>query len=197
MSKTLYIFDFDGTLTNKDSLADFIQYSIGKKPYYIGLFKLSPVLLFCKLGLIPNYLAKEKLITYFFKDWDFAQFKAIADKYALEEIDKIIRPLAMKKIESNKEQDHQMIVVSASMESWLEKWCDKNQIEVIGTRLEILDGKLTGKFATKNCCGIEKVKRIKEKYNLNDFDVIHVFGDSRGDKEMLKIGDHSYYRYFE
>ena len=38
--------------------------------------------------------------------------------------------------------------------------------DLISTELEVKDGKLTGKFSTPNCNGKEKVRRIKEKYNL-------------------------------
>jgi phosphoserine phosphatase len=60
---------------------------------------------------------------------------------------------------------HKVVIVSAFIECWLKKWCDK--INLITTRLEIQEGKITGKFATKNCYGIEKVNRIKERYDLS------------------------------
>ncbi len=194
---TLLLFDFDGTITRKDSLAGFIQYAVGKPLYYAGLLKLSPLLVLYKLGFIPNYIAKQKLIAHFFKGWDSAYFKKLSDAYAIERIDKIIRPRAMEKIEWHKAKGHKIVVVTASMESWLKKWCEKNQLDLIGTRLEVKNGKLTGKFASKNCYGVEKVNRIKEHYNLKDFDEIHAFGDSRGDKEMLEIADHRHYRPFQ
>ena len=79
----------------------------------------------------------------------------------------------MKKIIWHQEQGHKVVVVSASMECWLKKWCEKYSIDLIATRLEIQDGKLTGKFATKNCYGPEKANRIKEVYDLSQFDYIY------------------------
>jgi len=193
----LSLFDFDGTITGKDSLADFIQFIVGKPAYYWGLLLLSPLLVAYKLKIIPNDIAKEKLFSYFFRGWDSYQFQIVADKYSLEQIDKIIRPKAKKKITWHQKQGHRVVVVSASMESWLKKWCQKYNIDLIATRLEILDGKLTGKFATKNCYGIEKLNRIKERYNLLEYSVIYAYGDSPGDKEMLSIAHKKHYKNFD
>ena len=193
---TLVLFDFDGTITTKDSLADFVQFSLSKQKYYLGLLKLSPVLIAYKLNLIPNYIAKEKFITHFFKNWEDSSFQKFADKYSIEQIDKIIRAKAIEKIIWHQAQGHKVVIVSASMENWLKKWCEKHNIDLIATRLEIQDGKLTGKFSTKNCYGIEKVNRIKELYNPSEYECMYGYGDSAGDKEMLSLAHKSYYKPF-
>lgn len=194
--KVIGLFDFDGTITTKDSLADFIQYAVGKPSYYIGLSTLSPMLTAYTLKLIPNHVAKENLITHFFKEWDADQFQELAERYSREEIDKITRPKAIEKIRWHQEQGHKVVIVSASMECWVKAWCDKNNIDLISTRLEIKDNKLTGKFVTKNCYGIEKANRVKKAYDLSQYSHIYAYGDSRGDKELLALADESFYKPF-
>ena len=196
MKNNLCLFDFDGTITTKDSLLDFIQYAVGKTNYYMGLFKLSPMLIVYILKLIPNNIAKEKLIAHFFKGWDAEQFQKIAEQYSLEQIDKITRPKAMVKIAWHQEQGHKIILVSASIECWLKPWCDKNNICLFSTKLEIKENKLTGKFSTKNCYGIEKANRVNEAYDLSEYDHIYAYGDSRGDKELLALADESFFKPF-
>lgn len=193
----LSLFDFDGTITSKDSLADFIQYMVGKHAYYRGLMLLSPMLTAYKLKLISNHVAKETLISYFFKGWDRTQFQNMSDRYSIEKIDKIVRPNAIKRIRWHQKEGHKVVIVSASIECWLRKWSEKQNVELIATRLEMKNGKLTGKFATNNCYGIEKVNRIKEQYNLSEYSVIYAYGDSLGDKEMLSIATKRYYNYFD
>jgi len=192
----LALFDFDGTITTKDSLVDFLKFAVGKPYYFIGLLLLSPVLLAYKVGFISNDTAKEILITHFFKDWRFDRFKKIADQYSVEKIDKIIRPIAFDKIRWHQDQGHKVVIVSASIDCWLKKWCKNHNIDLIATKLEVIEGKVTGKFAGKNCKGIEKVKRIKERYNLSEYIVVFAYGNSAGDKEMLSIADKQYYRCF-
>ena len=193
---TLVLFDFDGTITTKDSLIDFVKFAVGKPKFYIGLFLLFPILLGYKLKIIPNFMAKEKFTIYFFNKWDSLHFQEIADKYSEAKINEIIRPKAIEKIKWHIEQGHEVVIVSASMESWLKRWCQKMKIALIGTQLEIRESRLTGKFATKNCYGKEKVNRIKERFNLSEYIDIYAYGDSLGDKEMLRIANKPHYKFF-
>ncbi|PKP59573.1 HAD-IB family hydrolase [Candidatus Atribacteria bacterium HGW-Atribacteria-1] len=195
--RKLVIFDFDGTITNKDSFIDFIKFAQGTFRFYFGLLILSPTIIAYLLSFISNNIAKEKLISHFFKGCDSILFRNIANKYSKEQIDKIVRPKALEKIKWHQDKGHKIVIVSASMECWLSGWCEKNKLELIATKLESENNRLTGKFSTKNCNGIEKVNRIKENYNLEDYEVIYAYGDSKGDNEMLSIADKKYYKYFE
>jgi len=192
----LALFDFDGTITRKDSLIDFIQFAVGARTYYFGLIKLSPMLMCYMLRMIPNHIAKEKFIANYFKNWHVDRFQKIANVYSLEKVNKITRLKAIKKIEWHKSQGHKVVIVTASIECWLKSWCDIRGLDIISTRLEVINDKLTGKFATKNCYGIEKVNRIKEVYNLSDYNQIYAYGDSNGDKELLAIATKKHYKYF-
>jgi len=189
-------FDFDGTITKKDSLVEFIQFAVGKPYYYLGLLLLSPMLFLYKIKIISNNVAKEKLISYFFSGWKDADFKEVADNYALTQIDKITRIKAIEKINWHNAQGHKVVVVSASIECWMKKWCENKEIDLIGTKLEVKKNKITGKFLSENCYGVEKVNRIKARYNLSLYQVVYVYGDSIGDKEMLAIADKAYYKPF-
>ena len=192
----LALFDFDGTITSKDSLPDFIQFAVGKPRYFIGLIVLAPMLLKYKLNLLPNDLAKSRLIAYFFKNWSIRQFQTIADQYSNTRIDRIIRPDAMAKINWHRDQGHQLVLVSASIECWLRSWCQSQKITLIATQLEIKNGKITGNFRSKNCYGIEKANRIKQQFNLADFEFVYAYGDSAGDREMLALADEPHYKLF-
>lgn len=194
--KTLALFDFDGTITTKDSLIDFIKYAVGNTAYYVGLVTLSPMLLTYAFKLIPNNIAKEKLIGHYFKGWKLSHFKQTADSYSQTQIQKIIRPQAIERINWHHKQNHDIVIISASIECWLEAFCHQNNITLISTKLEIQDNKLTGKFLTKNCHGIEKVNRLKEIYNLNSYNYIYAYGDSKGDTELLALANESFYKPF-
>lgn len=189
-------FDFDGTITRKDTLVGFIQFAAGKISYYLGLLWLAPMLSAYLLKIIPNDQAKERLLGHFFKGYESKHFEEIAHNYSLREIDPIIRPAALEKIKWHQSRGDQVVIVSASAESWLSGWCSQNNIELLATRLEIKEGRLTGRFATKNCFGPEKVNRIKKSYNLKTYERVYAYGDSRGDREMLQMADESHYQPF-
>ena len=192
----LSLFDFDGTITTDDSLISFIRFVVGDAKFIWGMALLFPMLTAYKLKLIPNYKAKQYMLSYFFKGMSEKKFMQVANEYSLKHIDTILRPKAMEKIAWHKEQGHKIVIVSASIECWIKPWCDENSLDLIATKLEIKDGIVTGKFLTKNCYGIEKAHRIHEQYNLSDYNHIYAYGDSRGDKELLELADESFYKPF-
>ena len=146
--------------------------------------------------IIPNYKAKQWMLSYFFKGMEEQRFLKVAEDYSLNHIDTILRPAALEKIAWHKEQGHKVVVVSASIEYWLKPWCDKNSLDMIASKIGIKDGLVTGKLLSKNCYGAEKENRVKEAYNLSDYDYIYAYGDSRGDKELLALANESFYKPF-
>ena len=192
----LALFDFDGTITKDDSLLKFIRFVVGDVRFVFGLVVLSPILVAYKLKLIPNYKAKQKMLSWFFKGMSKEAFLKVANEYSLVHIDKILRSKAIEKINWHKNQGHKVVVVSASIECWLRPWCEKNGLELIATKLEIKDDIVTGKLLSKNCYGVEKANRIKEIYNLKDFEYIYSYGDSSGDKQMLELAHEKFYKPF-
>jgi len=192
----LALFDFDGTITTDDSLIKFIRLVVGDTKFFIGVAVLSPMFTLYKLKLIPNYKAKQYYAFILLQGHEWREVHASSQWILSQAHHTILRPKAMEKIAWHKEQGHQIVIVSASIDCWLKPWCDKNNLDLIATKLEIKDGIVTGKFLTKNCYGIEKANRVKDVYNLNDYEYIYAYGDSCGDKELLALADESLYKPF-
>ncbi|OHD96375.1 MAG: haloacid dehalogenase [Sulfurimonas sp. RIFCSPHIGHO2_12_FULL_36_9] len=190
----LALFDFDGTLTTKDSLDEFLKESGGKKKYMLNMFKFLPYFALWQLRVMPNGVAKEHLFRIFFKGMDENIFKEKARDFSLNKLDLIINQERVKLLKKHQENGDRVVIVSASMKCWLQPWCDKNSIELLSTQLEFKNGAFSGKFLTPNCHGKEKENRIKEHLNIKDYETIYAYGDSSGDKEMLLLA-HKRVRY--
>lgn len=195
--KTIAFFDFDGTITKKDSFIEFIRFVHGDIKFLFGFTLMLPMLILYKIKVIPNDVAKEKVIAYFFKGMKKVDFKKLANNYSLTCIDLIVKKSALDRLLWHKKQGHGIVIVSASIDCWLRPWCEEKEFKLISTQLEFKDEILTGKLKSKNCYGQEKVDRIKKLYDLEKFDTIYAYGDSSGDKEMLDIAHKKHYRYFE
>ena len=189
---TLALFDFDGTLSTKDSLGEFFKYALGDTKYYLTLIKFAPIFILWQLKLMKNYKAKEILFKMFFNGINEKIFKDLAQRYSLEELDKILRKNVYAKLQEHKNNGDRVIIVSASMKCWLDAWCKKENVELISTELLFKNGKFSGKFATKNCHGIEKFNRIKNYLNIDVYDSIYAYGDSNGDTQMLEMAKYKY-----
>lgn len=196
--KRLYAFDFDGTLTTKDTLLEFIKFAKGSCALYAAFALYLPLLVLMKLRLYSNYRTKEKIFSYLFRGMTVEDFNAVCRRFARANGQRLLRPKAVEYINKvSADDDAAMVVVSASMENWVVPFFDgMEKISVIGTVPEVKDGILTGRFSTANCYGEEKVRRLLELYPDRDDYQLIAFGDSRGDRELLAFADEAHYKPF-
>lgn len=195
-SSVIAVFDFDGTITNKDTLFDFIHFYFGMPRLILGLILLSPVLVLFKLGFVANNKAKQILFSYFFKGKKIEDFDDVCQNYS-DRVGEILKPGAIQKIKEHQQEGHLVIIDSASISNWIIPWAKQiGIVEVIGTRIEVKNGLITGKFFGENCYGQEKVRRLLEQYPNRGTYELYAYGDSSGDKQLLEIADHSSYRVF-
>ncbi|MEO1051410.1 MAG: HAD family hydrolase [Bacteroidota bacterium] len=195
--KKLALFDFDGTITTKDTMLEIIKYHRGKLRFLLGFLWLSPVMVFYKAGILSNWRAKEITLKHFFGGMAEEQFRTLGEQFAREVIPPLVRERAQKSIEEYKAAGDRVVLVTASSDYWVKPWADAMDIEILATRLSSEAGKITGKIDGKNCHGPEKVNRVKAEIDLSQYEEIHAYGDTSGDKEMLAMADKSFYRHFE
>ena len=196
MNERIAFFDFDGTITTKDTLLEFIKFYKGTLPFYLGFLLYSPYLLAYKLKLIPNYVAKQKVLQFFFNGESMETFQKKCDEFSDLILPKLLRPKALKEIQKLKAVNAIIVIVSASAENWIKKWASANHLHLMGTRLAIAENKITGTIDGKNCYGDEKVCRIEKEYDLSAYQEIYCYGDSEGDKAMLNLATFPFYKPF-
>ena len=196
MKKRIAFFDFDGTITTRDTLLEIIKFYKGNFKFYLGFIINSPFLIAYKAGIITNQAAKEKVLTWFFGKIPVQKFQQRCDEFAGIQTSLMIRPKALVEIEKLKTTGAEIVIVSASAENWIAAWCSKNNLQLIGTKLQVKNELLTGKIDGFNCYGQEKVNRIHAAFDLSRYDEIYCYGDTKGDKPMLKLATFSFYKPF-
>ena len=132
---------------------------------------------------------------YFINNIELDTFKKIANEFSKEKLPLIVKHDALEEIKFYKSKNVSVVIVSASVDLWLASWCANYGLDLISSKLEVKENKITGKLEGKNCYGIEKVNRIRAAYNLKEFDKIYAYGDSKGDIEMLALADEKYYQW--
>ena len=196
--RKIYAFDFDGTLTTKDTLLEFIRFAKGSGQMFRGFLLFSPLLLLMKLHLYPNWKAKQQLFSYFFKGTNIDDFNALCTRFA-EQNKHLLRPAGIEKVRQTIEEEQAtVLIISASIDNWVRPFFDEidKKIQVLGTQIETNGGRLTGQFTSKNCYGQEKVNRLTALYPHREAYDLIAFGDSRGDKELLDFADKGFYKPF-
>lgn len=199
MKQNIAFFDFDGTISRSDSLWLFVDFVVGRKRLILGVARHLHILLGYLLGVVSNTQAKQALSAKFFagiSELDFV--KSCLD--FLPTLESICLDSALARIAWHKDKGDIVVVVSASFEEYLAPLCRKLGVALIATKLEVQNGVLSGRFASKNCYGEQKVARIKREYDLSKYGEIYVYGDSKGDKQMLALAsdeEHKFYKYFK
>ncbi len=200
MKKKIYCFDFDGTLTTSDTLLEFIKYAKGRGRFLMVFLMYSPLLVLMKLHLYPNWKAKQQIFAHLFAGMRIEKFDALCRGFA-EESQHLLRPKGITLMHEALVTGAQVFIVSASIDNWVRPFFDIRNlkgVQVLGTQIEVEDGKLTGRFKSNNCYGKEKVHRIAEvlkSFERSEYE-IEAFGDSRGDKEMLAFADKGHFKPF-
>ncbi len=197
-NKKLYVFDFDGTLTRRDTLIAFIRFARGTIWLLRCLLLLLPWLLLMKLRLADNGRTKERLFSLCFKGMELAEFNNLCSRFASAASHRMIRQDTWDVMRKALAGGCRVFIVSASIDNWVAPFFKGvGSVTILGTQIETVDNRLTGRFLTPNCYGAEKVRRLRDalpglKSNRRQYEII-AFGDSRGDKEMFEYADESYY----
>ncbi len=194
----LALFDFDGTITKKETISEFLRFCIGNTRFVLAVVRVFPSILGYFSGLIGNQEVKERLLFETVGGWQEEWLVEKGQEFAKKRLPSLIRPKALEQIRWHKERGDRIVLISASLIYYLRPWADIVGIkEVIGVELEIADGRITGKLLGKNCYGAEKVRRLKELLDISNFDEIYAYGDSRGDREMLALANYPFFRPFK
>ncbi len=192
------VFDFDGTITTRDTLLEFIKHARGATSLYRGLLRYSPLLIAYKLHLYSNERAKERLFAHFFRGMALSQFDRLCQSFFEKKGRGMLRPQAIEAIQERLQDCDRVLIASASISNWIRPFADNLGIkEILSTEIEVdEEGCLTGRFANRNCYGTEKVARLRQLFPNSEAHYLIVYGDSRGDSPLLDCADESYYRTF-
>lgn len=109
----------------------------------------------------------------------------------------VIRNQALERIEWHQRQGDTVVIVSASLDAYLQPWCDSIGVELICTELEERDGRLTGRYRHGDCSGPAKVRSIRERYDVSRYPLVYAYGDTSDDRAMLELAHRKFYRWRE
>lgn len=191
----LALFDFDGTITHRDTMFEFVWHARGRLWGLLGLSMLSPVLIGYALGLVPNHRAKVALLRWFFRGEDRSAMETWGRTFA-DRIDAGVRPAARERLAWHRAEGHEVVVVSASLDLWVAPWAERHGLRLLCTRARFDEGVFTGELDGPNCNGAEKETRIRAELDLHGYDRVYAYGDSSGDAEMLALADEMWFKPF-
>lgn len=191
----LALFDFDGTITTRDTFTDFVHCAVAPQRIALGKAALAPVVAGYRLGLVSANAIRACAVRIGFSGAAQAQVREAARAYSRTALRACIRPAAMERIDWHRARGDTVAVVSASLDLYLADWCREHGLALLCSSLEADGGTLTGRYAGRQCDGVEKVRRVRHAFDLAGFEAVYAYGDSKGDRPMLGLARHRYYRW--
>jgi phosphatidylglycerophosphatase C len=187
--RPLVAFDFDGTLTSRDSFLAFLAWRAGEAGYLAGLARALPAAFGYALkrdrGRLKAAVAKQ-----FLAGLTRAELEKEAQAFASEQGRPLLRPDAVRAWRRWQSEGARLVIVTASPETLVAPIARGLGADLlIGTRLAFdADDRFTGVLDGANCRGPEKVRRLRETLG-DDVRLEAAYGDTDGDKEMLALAE--------
>lgn len=194
--QAIVAFDFDGTLTVRDSFTGFLRKRAGRRRWALGLVRLAPATAAYARdrdrGAIKAAAVKE-----FLEGVSRSDLEADAEAYAVRAWRKLMRPDALETWNDWGQQGAHRVIVTASPALTVAPFARRLGAEgLLGTDLTFdADDRLTGAFESPNCRGEEKVRRLRAAYGPA-LRLAAAYGDTSGDAEMLAIAERPGFRVF-
>jgi HAD superfamily hydrolase (TIGR01490 family) len=193
------VFDFDGTITRHDSMVPFLAASVPARRLWPAIARLSPRILAYAISVEPNWRLKEAVLTAVLGEMTVDYYEHLAVGFAAGGLPRLVRPAALSRLRWHQAMGHRIVIATASLEAYVRPWAVQQGVavaDVLGTRLEVKAGRLTGRIEGRNCYGAEKVARLEVLVADLHSSNIYAYGDSRGDRELLALARHAAYRPF-
>jgi phosphatidylglycerophosphatase C len=194
--RPLVAFDFDGTLTSRDSFTAFLAWRAGPVEYAAGLLSIAPA----AAGFVFNRdrgKLKAAAARRFLAGMTRAELEEAAQAFATEQGRAILRPDAVRAWRRWQAEGARLVIVTATPDMVVAPIARALGADLlIGTRLAFDDhDRVTGAFDGDNCRGPEKVRRLREVFG-DAVALEAAYGDTDGDREMLALAEEQGMRVF-
>ena len=186
----LIAFDFDGTLTVRDSFTAFLRWRVRGLDRMRVLAKLAPAALAYLVDHDRGGL-KSAAVAACLKGMPRAQLAQEARDFAAAAFDSLMRPDALERWRTHRAEGARVVIVTASPEEIVEPFAEHLGADgLIGSRLAwTADGRVGDGLFGPNCRGTEKVVRLIERFGDAGCPAL-AYGDTAGDREMLAFAEH-------
>ena len=192
----LSIFDFDGTLTWRDSFVPFLRFAFGNYRFALKMSRTGLSGVGYLYGAMDRDRMKARLIRHFLKGVEANWVADKAHAFCEANFTRMMRPEGLLGVADELAQGRIVSLCSASPAIVLEPFAKRLGVSLIATELEVVNGVLTGRINGLNCRRAEKVRRLERAFGALEGRHLRAWGNSSGDTELLAAADEAHYQLF-
>ncbi|MFC2016045.1 HAD family hydrolase [Chloroflexota bacterium] len=195
------LFDFDGTLYTGHVWQDLVRHhwNAGVHRRWVAAYlvrNMAPVPLY-RLGLVSQtalFCGWAETMAWLLRGWTLQEAQDLFDQLTDERIMPNLRPHVLERLRFHQGQEHQVVLLSGTFAPWLNTVAQRLTIpHAVGTRLQILDGRYTGRIVPPLCQGEGKASRVEAYFSglgvEIDWPASHAYADRISDIHLLnKVG---------
>lgn len=189
----LALFDFDGTLTTRETFPDFMRYAVARPRWMVGAVLLAPVVFGYRRGWVAGNPTRAGIVQVGLRGVDAARLRRQGEAFAREVLPGVLRPEAMARLAWHRGRGDRIVVVSGGLDVYLAPWCAAQGVELQCSVLAERNGRITG-YAGAQCVGEEKARRVRALCDPQAYTAVHAYGDTHEDHAMLAMAHHRTYR---
>lgn len=195
----LAAFDFDGTISRRDTLIPFLVGVAGPRDFASAWARIGSLAARRRLDVGDRDEVKAQLVRLLLAGRTQRDLEARGERYARDLLtgDRL-RPLVVDRVQAHRDRGDLCVLVSASLVYYLEPIADELGIDgVVGVRPESVDGVLTGELTRPNVRADQKVVQLDEWLVAGDHRPAagerSAYGNTSGDHALLAAADHRYW----
>lgn len=191
----LALFDFDGTITHKETMPDFMHAAVRPHRLLLGKVVLLPLYLGYKAGIVSGNVIRSAICFFGFWRIPVGELEAHGESFARNFLPGTLRAEAMTRIAWHKARGDTVVVVSGGLDLYLGHWCREQGVELLCSSLEQRGGRFSGRYSGRQCVRAEKARLVRERFPPAGYSRVFAYGDTPEDRELLAMADEPYYRW--
>lgn len=191
----LALFDFDGTITTRETFPDFMRHAVAPRRLALGTLLLAPLIAGHRLGAVSGVRVRASIIEFGLRGVAEAAVAQAGEAFARDVLPPLLRPGAMQRIDWHQARGDTVVVVSGGLDVYLSHWCRQQGLALICSTLESAAGVLTGRYEGEQCVAAEKCRRVRAAYDVDGFPVVYAYGDTSEDLDLLGMADEKFFRW--
>lgn len=197
--RTIAAFDFDGTLTRRDTLVPFLAQVSGRTRFVQVCAQLGLLGAQRRVDVRDRDEVKAEMVRRLFAGRSERDLRRRGEIYARDLLANQVDPDVLRRLDEHRDRGDEVLFVSASLVYYLEPIAEQLGMQGVIAVEPAVDGdRLTGALTHPNVRAEQKALRLREWMGqpasgpLQDAEV-WAYGNSSGDHALLQMADHAFW----